>query len=288
MLLDHMLDRALRPGCQGRYAIILEGDENLGKTETVRSLGGSWSTELSSSLDSLASHLQLKGSWLIELGELDSVRKSEVESVNRFISARFDEFIPKYANDPVKYPRRCTFIGTTNKSHYLKSTTGDTRWFPIKVLKADYHQIAADRDMLFAEAKCWYEQHVDDWWKIPDDVMTILQGERDSRREPNPFEERLSKWLDEKGLTKVTWLDIVQALNLPADNRRISDYRMSSQTRSNCWAGLGGKWNGQRRVRNALTRGTRPTTRRRSRSDAQRCRQVSPGCHQVSRDLVTK
>jgi predicted P-loop ATPase len=236
MLFTHMIARALEPGCPGRYVVVLCGPQNIGKSETVRVLGGEWATELSSDLDSRDSQMQLKGAWLVELGELNSIRKSHVEAVNRFISARFDEYIPKYANDPVRYPRRCVFIGTSNRDDFLRDPTGLTRWFPITVSKADYEGLARDRDLLFAEAKLWHDLHKNDWWMIPTAVMQVLEQVREESREVGPYEERLVEWLRDTGRTSTTWLEIAKfCLELPEGQWKSVQMSVSDSLKAMGW-----------------------------------------------------
>ena len=220
MLFTGMITRGLKPGAMMRYVVVLCGGQDIGKSESVRSIGGEWTTELSANLDSRDAQIQLKGVWLVELGELNSIRKSHAESVNRFLSARFDEYTLKHKNDAVKHPRRCVFIGTSNRDDFLRDPTGSTRWFPVAVTKADCEGLARDRDMLFAEALAWYREHQSDWWIIPPAVMSVLESTRENNRDVNPYEESLAQWIKDTSQTKLTWPVIADKfLEIPKDRQ---------------------------------------------------------------------
>jgi predicted P-loop ATPase len=59
---------------------------------------------------------------------------------------------PAYGWHRVDRPRRCIFIATTNAKSYLKSQTGNRRFWPVKVGRIDLDKLRADRDQLWAEA----------------------------------------------------------------------------------------------------------------------------------------
>jgi len=246
MLFAHMIARGLNPGCPGRYVTVLEGPQYIGKSLAVRALGDPWVTELGTSMDSRDSHIQLKGSWVVELGELNSMRKSNSEAINSFISATHDEYVPKYSNDPISFERRCTFIGTTNRADYLKDPTGSTRWFPLKVRKADFKAIERDRDILFAEAMAWYQTHQSDWWIIPSDVEEILETEREKRREVNPYEETIATWIKNTAKQEVTWPMIAdECLGIPVAQMKDKTIQM---TVTDALKALGWERGAQKRV----------------------------------------
>lgn len=208
MLLAQMMARALVPGCVARYVIVLEGPQDIGKSRFVRELSCGWYTSLGTDLDSKESSMILKGVWLAELDEMGAITRSRLERVKSFISEQHDHFIPKYANDPVHAPRRCVLIATTNRDNYLIDDTGDTRWFPVLVTKADVAKLAKQRDQLLAEGLDWYRRHESDWWVIPPDVMGMLKPIREDRQQVNVYEERIAQWLYENAKEETHWTEI--------------------------------------------------------------------------------
>ncbi len=161
-----MVARGLDPGCDMRYAVVLEGDEDIGKGQILRTLGGEFYKEITE-ITGKEARMALKGVWLGELSELHAFGRAELSHIKAFISAVADPYVPKYENDGIVQTRRCVLAGTTNEEIYLKNT-GNTRFFPVKCRGAiDYEALADNRDQLFAEALTQYEKHKKDWWKIP-------------------------------------------------------------------------------------------------------------------------
>ena len=93
-----------------------------------------------------------KGVWIYEIAEPAGLHKSEVEHVKAFISRTHDKARPAYGTAVEIRPRTCIFIGTTNKDSYLIDPTGNRRFWPVPVTKAELKKLAEDRDQLWAEA----------------------------------------------------------------------------------------------------------------------------------------
>jgi len=92
------------------------------------------------------------------LSELDGMKKSDVESVKRFITTLTDRYRPAYGRHVVSIPRSCVFAGSTNETSYLRDSTGNRRFWPVKCADIDLEQLRADRDVLIAEAVYRYKQ----------------------------------------------------------------------------------------------------------------------------------
>src|SRR4029077_7475637 len=94
----------------------------------------------------------VEGKWVIEIAELQGMRKAEIEKVKAFISRCHDRERKAYAHFRTEIPRTCVFIGTTNAEFYLKDVTGNRRFWPVKVARYDHKAFLHDRDQIFAEA----------------------------------------------------------------------------------------------------------------------------------------
>ena len=74
LLVVSLVARALDPGCQYRFVVILEGPENTGKTKLVRALATpEWYRGLSQGLDGKEAHMRVKRAWVAELAESSPV-----------------------------------------------------------------------------------------------------------------------------------------------------------------------------------------------------------------------
>jgi putative DNA primase/helicase len=203
-----LVHRAFHPGTMYRYVVIVEGDEDIGKSKLLRQLGAPWAKSLSAKLDSKEAYMQLKGVWLAEFAELEALGKADEARIKAFISDVVDHYVPKYENNPTDQKRRTVFVGTINEQEYLKGTTGNTRFFPIKVYAPlDEQYLTAIREQLFAEAMVFLAQPTNDtWWHIPEAIQGELADLREERRVPNPYVDHLYTWLEQHTITtEISW-----------------------------------------------------------------------------------
>ena len=94
----------------------------------------------------------MSGVWLYEIADLTGMRKAEVEHVKNFVSRTVDSARPAYGRVRLDPERRTIFFATTNDDEYLKSQTGNRRFWPIPVGRIDLEGLRRDRDQLWAEA----------------------------------------------------------------------------------------------------------------------------------------
>jgi putative DNA primase/helicase len=213
---------------------VLEGDEQIGKTEFVLALGGEWAGNLEMTMDSKEAHMSIAGRWVIELSELGSLRRSSLERIKQFISARHDSYVPKYSNNRVDIPRRCVFVGTTNDQDYLVGDSENTRFLPVETHLFNHDKVRKEREQALAEALLWWKANHNSWWFPPEDIQIVWQEKREERRELNPYEEQLSIWLnrDEQCAQEhITWPYIAKHF-LELDNERMGNKLIQSQVTS--------------------------------------------------------
>jgi putative DNA primase/helicase len=102
---------------------------------------------------------QLAGKWIIEVGELSVMRRSEVEHVKTFLSKQEDAYRPSYGRRLESFPRQCIFGGTTNRDDFLQDSTGNRRFWPVIVRDATrmWAELTPEIvDQLWAEADICY------------------------------------------------------------------------------------------------------------------------------------
>lgn len=151
--------RVLDPGCKFDTMIVLNGPQGIGKSTLISLLGGEWfsdSLSLNDTKDKTAAE-KLQGYWILEIGELAGLRKAEVETLRSFISRQNDIYRAAFGKRPTPHPRQCIFIGTTNaESGYLRDTTGNRRFWPVKTLggrqKHSWELKEQDVKQIWAEA----------------------------------------------------------------------------------------------------------------------------------------
>ena len=188
--------RALQPACKADHVLILEGAQGAGKSTAIRTLcGDEYFGDTVPRLDSKDASDYVRGKWIIELAELSSVSKAEVEHVKAFITRTEEKFRPAYGRNEVIYHRRCVFVGTTNRTDYLRDETGNRRFWPIKIDSVNVDAIREEREQIWAAAKALYDSG-EQWW-LTDDEAALAQAQQERRTVVDPLYEEVAQWLDD-------------------------------------------------------------------------------------------
>ena len=127
--------RVMQPGYKYDQVVIFSGPQGVGKSTFLRKLGRNWFSDSIASFQGKDARESLRGVWIIELGELTALDKSEAEAAKQFISQCEDWYRPSYGQNTQQYPRRCVFFGTSNKTEFLRDSTGNRRFWPIDVCR---------------------------------------------------------------------------------------------------------------------------------------------------------
>lgn len=128
------VDRVMRPGCQFDEILITCGPQGLGKSRMLRMLARGFFTN---SIDKLSMEKsvaeKLQGMWIVELGELDGMKKGEQTQIKNFVTATTDRYRGAYARAAVTHPRQCILAGTSNEASFLRDSTGERRYWIMPV-----------------------------------------------------------------------------------------------------------------------------------------------------------
>ena len=177
-LLIGITARIVKPGCKLDTMVVIEGAQGIKKSTSLKSLvSQDWYTETNISPDSKDFYMQLQGKAIVEIGELNSFGKAEITSIKQMLSCQSDRFRVPFGKTMKDYPRQCVFAGTTNDGTYLKDTTGNRRFWPVRATNIDTDKIIQDRDQLFAESYYRFKQG-ETWWEVP---QLIAEKEQDTR-----------------------------------------------------------------------------------------------------------
>lgn len=149
--------RAMEPGCKVDNMLVLVGAQGLRKSTFARELCSPWALESNSTFGTKDAIAELEGAWLVEVAELSSLRRSEIETVKNFVSKQSDHYRPAYGRAVVDQPRTCVFLGTTNEERFLLDYTGNRRFWPVVCgAQLDLPLLRAERSKLWAEAVAAY------------------------------------------------------------------------------------------------------------------------------------
>jgi predicted P-loop ATPase len=195
MLLVSAVARVYAPGCRVNFMLILEGHQQIGKSWFIKILfGDAWSCEAMESPTHKDFYQCLIGQWAVEVAEMQSFNKADVNKVKQAISQPSDVYRKSYDDRARRWPRQGIFVGTTNQfSDYLSDETGATRFLPIRVTGIETERLADDRDQLWAQAVQLYRDGFR-YWELP----AQAQEEQEKRYRVDSWEEAITRWLEGK------------------------------------------------------------------------------------------
>jgi predicted P-loop ATPase len=128
--------RIYEPGTKFDSVLILNGPQGIGKSTFFSRLGSKWFSDSLTITDmrDKAGPEKLQGYWLLELGELAGIKKTDVETVKSFVSRTDDKYRASYGVNVESHPRQCVVVGTTNSENgFLRDITGNRRFWPVRV-----------------------------------------------------------------------------------------------------------------------------------------------------------
>jgi Virulence-associated protein E len=218
--------RVRKPGCKFDQILVLEGPEGVNKSTAIVVLAGieNFSDQTILTASDKEQQELVRGVWFFELADLAGMKRSEVEKVKAFGSRTHDRARPAYGRHRVDAPRRCVFIGTTNDDEYLKSETGNRRFWPLKVGTIDIEALRHDRDQLFAEAA--EVEAKGEPLTLPKELWAEAGVAQEERRQHDPWDDILAgasgvnyRSTDD-GLTEQEWVkarDLLVQLQIAHD-----------------------------------------------------------------------
>ena len=157
--------RVMNPGCKFDTMLVLNGPQGKGKSTLISKLCGEWFNDsllLNDTKDKTAAE-KLQGYWILEIGELAGLKKTEIETLRGFLSRQNDIYRASFGRRATPHPRQCVFIGTTNAENgYLRDTAGNRRFWPVKTpgdaARASWEMTGEEIQQIWAEALVRYKE----------------------------------------------------------------------------------------------------------------------------------
>lgn len=205
LMLYGAIQRVTNPGCKFDYCIILADHlQGTGKSTLCRflALNDEWYTDSVGNLNDNKSVFELmRGKWIIELGEMLAVRKSQdVETIKAFISRQSQDYRQPYGTFAENHPRQCIFIGTSNRPQFLpEDKTGNRRFLPIICNgdNAEIHPLTNESETREYVRQCYAE------------ALTIGAEEGFSLVLDAKFSDELQR-IQESATPEDTWIGMIQ------------------------------------------------------------------------------
>lgn len=189
------------PGIKSDICVTLYGEQGRGKSSLVSLMGGRWGMDSSLNIGNKDAYSALRGKWLVELAEMASLKRADLDAVKAFVSAQSDTYRPAYGREEVTVARQCVFVATTNNELCLRGDD-ENRRFPVVTCRTEdirepvWEYVPRWRDQLWAEAdRLW-----SDGFRIylpPDlDREARLIGRRHNFDMNNPLFDQIDEYLE--------------------------------------------------------------------------------------------
>lgn len=149
--------RIYEPGIKFDSMLVLNGPQGIGKSTFYAILGREWfsdSLSIADMRDKTAAE-KLQGYWILEIAEMNGIKKVDVETVKSFLSRTDDKFRQAYGTVVESHPRSNIIVGSSNaESGFLRDVTGNRRFWPVTVSgHAPHHPWElTEVDQVWAEA----------------------------------------------------------------------------------------------------------------------------------------
>lgn len=194
--------RAIYGGIKWDNMPILIGPQGVGKSTFLKILGMEWYNDSLVNVEGKDACELIQGSWILEMGELSSLRKSELNLVKNFLSRTDDIFRASYGRRAQKYPRRCAFFGTANDTNFLRDETGNRRFWPIdcfiyKPKKSIFDDLKDELEQIWAEA-CELAKDKSYSLVLSKEALELAIKEQELHLEDNVYKGIILDYLDKK------------------------------------------------------------------------------------------
>jgi putative DNA primase/helicase len=187
--------RVFNPGCIVKYVLVTTGNQDLGKSTAFSILGGEWYTDDMAQLGTKDSQIQAGNAWIVELAELDSMKRADISATKAFISRKVDQFRPPYGEHLIQQERQCVLAATVNPAGpFLHDETGNVRFWPVLATRIDLDALRQDRDQLWAEATHHFKAD-ERWWPGDDFNPAAAQDEASETAESDPWFDPVQDWI---------------------------------------------------------------------------------------------
>jgi predicted P-loop ATPase len=230
LFLTAAVRRIRKPGSKFDEMLVMESEQGTDKSSAlcVLAVNDDWfSDDLPLNADGKRVIEALAGRWIVEAAELKGMRRGEIEGLKAFLSRRIDRARMSYDRLVSEVPRQCVIAGTTNSAQYLRDTTGNRRFWPVRVKPFDLPALRRDRDQLWAEAAS--REAAGASIRLDPSLYGAAANEQEARQIGDPYLEALESALGEnlcgKMETDAAWtiVDLPTAHRTQEHNSRLGE-----------------------------------------------------------------
>jgi predicted P-loop ATPase len=156
LMLIAAVRRVRSPGCKFDEMVVIEqetqGTEKFTMLATLAGCEDWFLDDLPLNIHGKEVIESLRGRWIVEAAELSGMRRADIEHLKSFLSRQIDRARMAFGHFVLEVPRQCIIVGTTNVVEYLKDTSGNRRFWPVRIQQFKIAALRHVRDQLWAEA----------------------------------------------------------------------------------------------------------------------------------------
>jgi len=144
--------------------ILVHDKQNSGKTTFCRflcppKLSEYYTENLGDDKDS---KISLCENFIINLDELSTLHRQEINALKSILSKQFDKSRRPFDTRQIVRPRTANFIGSTNKTEFLTDETGSVRWLCFEIENIDWeYSTKVDVNLVWSQAYSLYKSGYD-------------------------------------------------------------------------------------------------------------------------------
>jgi len=214
--------RAMDPGCQMDYCLVLQSDtQGIGKSTTFRELASpDWFCSTIPEGDKDLS-LNIHNTWIFELAELETLTgRKAAGHLKNMLTTTTDLVRVPYGKASERLKRPSVFCATVNKRVFLRDETGNRRFWVVPIDgtdKIDRAELAAARDGIWkAAVQAWRSgelpmlpagladasEQQNDNYQEQDTWLPVLAQYLSRRLQEEQTPVQVGEFLDHLGMTK--------------------------------------------------------------------------------------
>jgi len=157
------VSRVLRPGCKVDTCTVLRGPQGIFKSTFWKALASpAWFCDTPN--DDKDLKLAIQTCWIYELAELETkTNRQEAGAIKALLSSSVDSFRVPYGGGIEDHPRPSIFVGSCNRSDFLRDETGSRRFWvidlphdPDRGQQIDINKVRGHRDQIWKAALLAY------------------------------------------------------------------------------------------------------------------------------------
>lgn len=193
--------RAMDPGCQMDYCLVLQSDtQGLGKSTAFRELASpDWFCSTIPEGDKDLS-LNIHNTWIFELAELEALTgRKAAGHLKNMLTTTTDLVRVPYGKAPERLKRPSVFCATVNKREFLRDDTGNRRFWVVPIdgiEKLDRVGLAAARDGIWkAAVQAW---RCGELPMLPENLADASEQQNDNYQEQDSWLPHLAQYLNRR------------------------------------------------------------------------------------------